>query len=109
MENIEIVNVEELIKLERKLENISDYLPKLKLQSILDWARRDITEIQSLSRQLTEEKLLDSNYKTKKLEISLSKGRCVQSNIMEIYVTLDNELQNWRELYLKLKSNSIKV
>ena len=109
MENIEVVDVEELIKLERKLENISDHLPKLKLQSILDWARKDITEIQSLSRQLIEENLLDSNYKSKKLEVSLSKGRCVQSNIMEIYVTLDNELQNWRELYLKLKSNNLKL
>ena len=109
MGNIEVVDVEELTRLERKLEEISKYLPKIKLQSILDLAREDITEVQSLSRELKEEKLLDSNYKTKKLKVSLSKKRNVQSRIMEIYVILDDELQNWRELYLKLKDNSMNV
>lgn len=100
---IKVVEVEDLVNLERKLESISDQMQKLKLQNILDMSRDSITEVKSLSRQLKEKDLLNNNnYKTKELKVSLSKEYSIESNVMKIYVILARELENWRKLYLQL-------
>ena len=100
---IKVVDIEELVKLQKRLENISDQIQKLNLQNILDMSRDSITEAKSINRQLKEKNLLNNdNYKTKELNITLSKEVAIESNIMKIYVILANELENWRRLYFKL-------
>ena len=100
---IKVVDIEELVKLQKRLENISDQIQKLKLQNILDMSRNSIIEAKSIYRQLKEKNLLNNDtYKTKQLKISLSKEYALESNIMKIYVILARELENWRKLYLQL-------
>lgn len=100
---IKVVDIEELVKLQKRLENISDQIQKLNLQNILDMSRDSIIEAKSIYRQLKEKNLLNNDtYKTKQLKISLSKEYALESNIMKIYVILARELENWRRLYLQL-------
>lgn len=100
---IQVANVDELVSLERRLEEISDKIQKLNLQNILNMSRDNITEIKSLNRQLKEKNLLNNeSYKTKELKVSLSKEYSLESNIMKIYAIIANELENWRKLYIKL-------
>ena len=100
---IKVVDIDELVKLQKRLENISDKIQKLKLQNILDMSRDSIIEAKSIYRQLKEKNLLNNDtYKTKQLKISLSKEYALESNIMKIYVILARELENWRKLYLQL-------
>lgn len=102
-EIIQVVEVEKLVELERRLEKISDRIQKLRLQNILDMSRDSITEVKSINRQLNEKNLLNKdNYKTKNLNITLSRENSMESNIMKMYVILARELENWRRLYLKL-------
>lgn len=104
MECYSVIDINQLIVLEKKLENIEELLRKHKLEKILDLARNNILEIKKIYRELKEANLInENNYTIHNLNITISNKEIFERKVFELYTILSLELENWRNIYLNLK------
>ena len=107
-EEINKVNLKKILLLSRKIEVYLNKEMDSEFIEIVEWTRNAIVEIQLIQRKLRNIKLLDYAYKEKNItDIKISKTEDVKHDILSIYLYIDEELNNWRSIYLLTKLGKI--
>ena len=100
MDNYEknIQNMTKIFSLINTLEN------KDKETQILLWIKEDIRKIIDIQNELKDLKLLKYGYKMKKItNIENLEDYIKKNNLLSIYNIVNNELENWRNINIKIK------
>ena len=100
MDNYEknIQNMAKMFSLINALEN------KDKETQILLWIKEDIRKIIDIQNELKDLKLLKYGYKMKKItNIDNLEDYIKKNNLLSIYNIVNNELENWRNINIKIK------
>ncbi len=100
MDNYEknIQNMAKMFSLINALEN------KDKETQILLWIKEDIRKIIDIQNELKDLKLLKYGYKMKKItNIENLEDYIKKNNLLSIYNIVNNELENWRNINIKIK------
>ena len=91
------------IELEEKLKQLLPYMKNKEISKVVKWAEEDLAEIKKLRKELSEKGLLEkANLLKEKTNYNINKKSDVEKNIIEVYKLIENELENWRWIYLQL-------
>ena len=75
-----------------------------KEKQILMWIKQDLIKIINIQNEIKEMKLLKYSYKMKKItNIEKIEEYVKTNNILEIYKIVNNELENWKNISIKIK------
>ena len=99
MQNKNIENYKKILKYIDKLQELQPYL---KNKEILNLVEEDFQEIKEIQEKLKYMQCLKLAYSNKKI-IKIDKTNNVDVNIINVYRIIEDELNNWRDIYLQLK------
>lgn len=94
-------SLNKVIELEEKLKQLLPYIKNKKISKVVKWAEEDLAEMQNIRKELLEKNLLDkADLLKEKINYNIDKKSNVERNILEVYKVIENELEDWRRIYL---------
>ncbi len=96
-------NLNKVFELEEKLKLLLPYIKNKEICKVVKWAEEDSAEIKKIRKDLLEKGFLErANLLKEKANCNIYKKRNVERNILEVYRLIENELEDWRKIYLQV-------
>lgn len=96
-------SLESIIKLCENLKKLSPYIKHKEIGKVVIWAQEDIEEMRKIRNTLIQKNLFQiaDSLKVNK-NFNFKKSNNVEKNILEVYKIIAEELEEWRDIYLKI-------